>query len=603
MNEFRLCILGHRPLPAEPELRLENIATEVILSMIAMDRKGESVDKQLIKSAVAIFGGLYEDAYENEKDCLYHTIFEPRFLAASAFSYQHECLVLLNSNDAASYCRHTLDRLNEEISRCRTMLFPTTTPSITDVVERELIKNKLSDLIKTETGVKHMVENDRFSDLSLLYTLNARVDLKKKDLTEALQRGVQQSGETVNNAAIEASQAQNALDRALNIQTAAALQWVEENLKIKNKYDQIWKESLGSDPVIQPALTRSLSESVNSFQRSSEYISLFIDDYMKKGLRNKTEPEVEKVLDDAIVLLRYLSDKDMFERYYKKHLCKRLLMNKSLSTEHEREMIRKMKVELGNSFVSKLEAMFKDMALSQSLTSTYRDHISSTATTSKTLELSIHVLTSMTWPLESMHSSSMFEKDDSSRNKVIFPAEIEKVKKSFENFYGTKHNGRQLTWMPHMGTADIRATFPKIAGKEGTALGKERRYDLNVSTHAAMILLLFNDLEAGTTFTFNDIQSRTNINKSDLIRNLQSLSVAPKTRLLVKEPMSKDIKETDRFSYNESFISQFLRIKVGVVAGGDRNRVESDRERRETEKKNEDSRGYVIEAAVVRIMK
>jgi cullin 3 len=65
--------------------------------------------------------------------------------------------------------------------------------------------------------------------------------------------------------------------------------------------------------------------------------------------------------------------------------------------------------------------------------------------------------------------------------------------------------------------------------------------------------------------------------------------------------MSKDVKPTDRFSFNEGFNGKFVKIKVGVVSSG--NKVESDRERRETEKKNDDSRQFCIEAAVVRIMK
>jgi cullin 3 len=65
--------------------------------------------------------------------------------------------------------------------------------------------------------------------------------------------------------------------------------------------------------------------------------------------------------------------------------------------------------------------------------------------------------------------------------------------------------------------------------------------------------------------------------------------------------MSKDIKPSDRFSFNEGFQGKFHRIKVGVVTSG--NKVESDRERKETERKNDGSRGFCIEAAVVRIMK
>lgn len=63
--------------------------------------------------------------------------------------------------------------------------------------------------------------------------------------------------------------------------------------------------------------------------------------------------------------------------------------------------------------------------------------------------------------------------------------------------------------------------------------------------------------------------------------------------------MSKDVRPTDRFYYNENFTSKYLRIKVGVVA----NRAETEKERKETGTKVDETRAHQIEAAVVRIMK
>lgn len=614
--KFRDCVL--RKSPSEHVPNMLSILNNIILDQIAMDREGDAIDKTLIKSCINVLEGLHETPQENEDERLYLTAFEQLFLDSSREFYKAESAKLLETADAAMYCRKTLARIHEEAQRCDTTLSEVTKPKITAVLEDEFIKNKLRDLIVTESGVKHMVDNDRFADLKLVYALNSRVDPKKLGLTQEIQRGVQELVGQINESAATASnpnagttgqgeqeggdaKPKAPADRSANVQTAAAIQWVEAVLKLKDKYDQIWVESLESDPVIQPALTRSFTESINVFQRSSEFISLFLDENMKKGLKDKTEAEVDKILDKAIVLLRYIQDKDMFERYYKKHLCKRLLMQKSLSIENEREMIRKMKNELGNSFVSKLEAMFKDMTLSDELTAGYRSRVANSGTSAegKRTELGIHVLTSMTWPLETMSSSSADE--PASKAHCIFPAVIERVKMGFESFYAEKHSGRQLTWMPHMGTADIRAVFPKIPGKEGI-LGKERRHELNVSTYAMFVLMLFNDLPSGSSLSFDEIQSRTNIATNDLVRNLQSLAVAPKTRILVKEPMSKDVKNTDRFSFNDKFTSNFLKIKVGVVAGGG-NKVEGEKERQETERKNNDSRGFAIEAAVVRIMK
>jgi cullin 3 len=78
--------------------------------------------------------------------------------------------------------------------------------------------------------------------------------------------------------------------------------------------------------------------------KSPEYLSLFIDDKLKKGVKGMTESEIELVLDKSMVLFRFLQEKDVFERYYKQHLAKRLLLNKSVSDDAEKNMISKLKV-------------------------------------------------------------------------------------------------------------------------------------------------------------------------------------------------------------------------------------------------------------------
>lgn len=57
-----------------------------------------------------------------------------------------------------------------------------------------------------------------------------------------------------------------------------------------------------------------------------------------------SEQEIETILDKTMVLFRYLLEKDVFERYYKAHLAKRLLLNKSVSDDSEKNMISKLKV-------------------------------------------------------------------------------------------------------------------------------------------------------------------------------------------------------------------------------------------------------------------
>lgn len=572
-----------------------------------MDRDGEAINPHLIKANVYMLEGLYESEQEVEDEKLYLRSFEHDFLVTSAAFYREEGERLLKESDAGTYCRHAKRRINEEHDRCRSTLSEATTPKIQRVVEDELIRHKIKGLIEMDSGVQYMVDNEKIPELGLVYDLEARVDPRKPELTAAMQKIIAEMGTNTNNAAIAASTAQPAPSSELkpaggaaklNQQTLAAIKWVDDILELKERFDGIWKQAFEQDQTLQVALNRSMADVINAFNRGSEYISLYIDDNMKKGIRNKTQVEIDTTLEKAILLLRYLQDKDVFETYYKKHLCKRLLLNKSQSIDVEKQMISRMKIELGNAFTLKLEAMFKDMTLSEELTNGYSKYIHNLGDADpKRVDLSINVLTSMTWPLEAFKAGQQSdEPNNTGKTQVIYPPQVERVKMGFERYYGEKHSGRKLTWQSNMGDADIKATFPK-GGKDG----KPRTHEINCSTYAMLILLLFNDLPEGASIALDEIQARTNIPPSDLARNLQSLAVAPKTRFLVKEPMSREINPGDRFSFNETFKSQYVRIKVGVVSAG--NKVEGDRERKETEKKNNDSRGFAVEAAVVRIMK
>ncbi|MCJ1479921.1 Cullin-3 [Schaereria dolodes] len=609
MGQFRDFVL-RSSIPSHDDMTIAMILYSVILDQIQMEREGDLIDKALIRSCIYMLEGLYETEEEEESSKLYLSSFEPEFLVASEGFYLSEGQSLLRDSDAGTFCRHTRRRLNEEQDRCRSTLSPLTSSKIKAVVERDLIKANIKDVIELESsGVKVMLDHDRLGELEMVYDLISRVDPKKEELKRAVQKRVVELGTDINSAMINMSQApptkaskpegekpdgegKQVVEKPVNQQTAAAIKWVDAVLQLKEKYDNVLAVAFQSDQGLQTALSRSFTDFINAFERSSEYLSLFFDENMKKGIKGKTENEVDSLLDRGITLLRYIQDKDMFERYYKKHLSRRLLMKRSVSMDAERQMISKMKIEVGNTFTQKIEAMFKDMAVSEDLSSNFKKHVARLGDPDpKRAELDINVLTSTMWPLEAMGPSY---NDGGKKLICIFPPSIDRIKQGFEKFYLDKHSGRRLTWQANMGTADIRAYFPESKGKIKTR-------ELNVSTYAMVILLLFNDLPDGASYTCEEIEAKTNIPTNELTRNLQSLAVAPKTRVLLKEPMSKDIKSDDKFFFNASFHSQFNKIKIGVVSGG--NRVEDMEERRETEKKNNDSRGGIIEAALVRIMK
>jgi len=209
----------------------------------------------------------------------------------------------------------------------------------------------------------------------------------------------------------------------------------------------------------------------------------------------KSDHEVDVVLDKTITLFRFVSEKDVFERYYKLHLAKRLLHGRSVSDDAERGMLAKLKVECGFQFTQKLEGMFNDIKLSAESNQLYKSHIEHTAVCrhlvgqmivaylslclqTQGIAMNVTIMTSTFWP--TLHSDT----------RCTLTTELATVMSSYERFYLSRHSGRRLTWEPSLGSADIRIRF------------KTKTHEVNVATFAFVILSLFEDVEDGTRLSY-----------------------------------------------------------------------------------------------------
>jgi cullin 3 len=164
------------------------------------------------------------------------------------------------------------------------------------------------------------------------------------------------------------------------------------------------------------------------------------------------------------------------------------------------------------------------------------------------------------------------------RVSCSLPPLLAKACKSFEQFYLSRHSGRKLTWQLSLGNADVQVTF------------KARKHDLNVSSFALAILLLFENVGEGESLTYEEIKSATSISDSELQRNLQSLACT-KFKVLRKHPDGRDINPDDSFSFNADFSSPLRKIKITMVAA----RIESDEEQKETQRGVKEVRRYQID--------
>uniref|UniRef100_A0ABI7YS87 Cullin family profile domain-containing protein n=1 Tax=Felis catus TaxID=9685 RepID=A0ABI7YS87_FELCA len=496
--------------------------------------------------------------------------------------YMMESQKFLAENSASVYIKKVEARINEEIERVMHCLDKSTEEPIVKVVERELISKHMKTIVEMEnSGLVHMLKNGKTEDLACMYKLFSRVPNGLKTMCECMSSYLREQGKAL---VSEEGEGKNPVD------------YIQGLLDLKSRFDRFLQESFNNDRLFKQTIAGDFEYFLNLNSRSPEYLSLFIDDKLKKGVKGLTEQEVETILDKAMVLFRFMQEKDVFERYYKQHLARRLLTNKSVSDDSEKNMISKLKTECGCQFTSKLEGMFRDMSISNTTMDEFRQHLQATGVSLGGVDLTVRVLTTGYWPTQS------------ATPKCNIPPAPRHAFEIFRRFYLAKHSGRQLTLQHHMGSADLNATFYGPVKKEdGSEVGvggaqvtgsNTRKHILQVSTFQMTILMLFNNREK---YTFEEIQQETDIPERELVRALQSLACGkPTQRVLTKEPKSKEIENGHIFTVNDQFTSKLHRVKIQTVAA---KQGESDPERKETRQKVDDDRKHEIEAAIVRIMK
>ncbi|KAL5724941.1 Cullin-3A [Ranunculus cassubicifolius] len=529
--------------------KIQTRLLNTLLELVQRERTGEVINRGLMRSIIKMLMDLGSSVYQED--------FEKPFLDVSANFYSVESQQFIECCDCGDYLKKAERRLNEEMERVSHYLDAKSEGKITNVVEKEMIANHMQRLVHMEnSGLVKMLVDDKYEDLGRMYNLFRRVPEGLSTIRDVMTSHIRVNGKQL---VTDPEKLRDPVD------------FVQRLLDEKDKNDKIINLAFNNDKTFQNALNSSFEYFINLNPRSPEFISLFVDDKLRKGLKGVSEEDVELVLDKVMMLFRYLQEKDVFEKYYKQHLAKRLLSGKTVSDDAERSLIVKLKTECGYQFTSKLEGMFTDMKTSQD---TMQGFYTSQAgeITENTPALAVQVLTTGSWPTQPTNTCNL-------------PAEIMGVCEKFRMYYLGTHTGRRLTWQTNMGTADLKATF-----------GNGQKHELNVSTYQMCILMLFNNADR---LAYKEIEQATEIPSLDLKRCLQSLACVKGKNVLRKEPMSKDIGEEDAFFFNEKFTSKFYKVKIGTVVA----QKESEPEKQETRQRVEEDRKPQIEAAIVRIMK
>ncbi|KAK3990544.1 putative cullin [Cladorrhinum sp. PSN332] len=553
-----------------------NAVLRGVCRLIAMGRENLEFNPGLLKDAIALLK-LFQ---------AYTRFFEPRFLQESHQHFEAYAKRWASTLGLSDYIRGVIGLLGREEHNCNFYNHDSTTKrQLLDDARGVLIKNYSEKLLDSGEVAKLLEQND-VGSIRALYQLLSLSDLQK-ELKGPWEKYIRKTGGTI------------------VTDTTRGDEMVIRLLELRRALDVMIRDALRQDEVFTYALRESFGHFINDKKTASawgtgtskvgEMIAKYIDMLLRGGLKTlpqsllsdvkdranaeasglaataDEDAELDRQLDAALEMFRFIEGKDVFEAFYKKDLARRLLLGRSASQDAERSMISKLKSECGSSFTHNLEQMFKDQELAKDEMATYKGWLQATNRKTGNIDLGVTVLSQAAWP-------------NFPDVKLALPKEVWEQISSFETYYKTKHTGRTITWKHNLAHSIVKARFDRSTK------------ELLVSALQAAVLMLFNTAENGI-MTYDQISQATSLQGSDLDRTLQSLACG-KVRVLAKHPKGRDVNKTDTFSVNGSFTDPKFRIKINTIQ-----LKETKEENKQTHERVAADRQFETQAAIVRIMK
>ncbi|CAJ0955057.1 unnamed protein product, partial [Mesorhabditis belari] len=446
---------------------------DLILQAVSDDRKDVAInDKKIIAGVIRSilqvsngdFGLQPYVKYATYETTFYQQIFEQQLVAR----FNKETLLgccsksLLSSFSPSLYMEKIIEILAQEEERSDTYFNQVSVKKVIGICRDVLINEHKNWL---EVACPEMIAAENTKDLRNMYLLLKPIPSGTQVMTREFESHVKSKGfASISN---------------LNGDNIPAL-FVENSIQVYQKYSKMKSEVFEDDVDFTHAFDKALQSVINSKDstktpKAPERLARFTDSLLRKSTKALSDRDLEKKLDEATIIFRYLEDKDMFQKYFSKMLANRLIMTTSSSMDSEEMMITKLKQACGYEFTSKLSRMFTDIGLSKELSTKYEEYMKKNNLPNLPVPMTPLILGAAAWPLSMPQSTS--QEKNTNETKFILPRDLQPCIDGFEKFYGDTHNGRKLSWLFHLSNAEVRLSY------------LDKPYVINLSTHQLAILL------------------------------------------------------------------------------------------------------------------
>ncbi|XP_055923127.1 cullin-5 [Eupeodes corollae] len=507
---------------------------ESAMKIVHSERNGEAYDCQLVIGVRESYVNLCSNP--EDKLEIYREYFEAAYLKATNNFYNIKASDQQQSNGVQAFMKYADAKIREEEIRAKRYLESSSFHALSQCCIKVLIENHLNTIL---AECSTLIKNYEVEKLNLMFRLLDRV-----------QNGIEPMLRDLENHIVTAGLADMLSVSDIIVQDSE--KYVERLLELFKKFSALAKNAFNNDPRFLTSRDKAFKTVVNDISvfklelptnvsnrgikhtspesKCPELLANYCDMLLRRTPLSKrlTTEQIDKSLRDVLLLLKYVNNKDVFMRYHKVHLTRRLILGTSADSEKEEDIVEWLReVGMPADYVNRLARMFQDIKVSEDLNALFR------MSTTRHDAINIKILNAGAWAR------------CSDRVSVSLPLELEDYIPDVEEFYKKKHSGRKLQWYHHMSNGTI------------TFINKVGKYDLEVTTFQMAVLFAWNQ-RPGDRITYENLRLATELPDPELRRTLWSLVAFPKIKkqVLFMDPVtvsSKEYTENTSFYINQEF--------------------------------------------------
>ncbi|XP_024287865.1 cullin-5 isoform X6 [Oncorhynchus tshawytscha] len=495
---------------------IKNRLQDSAMKLVHAERLGEAFDSQLVIGVRESYVNLCSNP--DNKLQIYRDNFEKAYMDSTERFYRTQAPSYLQQNGVQNYMKYLMECCVNALVTSFKETILAECPGMIRRNETEKLHLMFSLMDKVPSGIEPMLK-----------------DLEEHIMSAGLADMVA-SAETI---------------------TSDSEKYVEQLLTLFNRFSKLVKDAFQDDPRFLTARDKAYKAVVNDAtifklelplkqkgvglktqpeSKCPELLANYCDMLLRKTPLSKklASEEIEAKLKEVLLVLKYVQNKDVFMRYHKAHLTRRLILDISADSEIEENMVEWLReVGMPADYVNKLARMFQDIKVSEDLNQNFKECHKHNKLALSADSVNIKILNAGAW---SRSSEKVF---------VSLPTELEDLIPEVEDFYKKNHSGRKLHWHHLMSNGII--TFKNEVGQ----------YDLEVTTFQLAVVFAWNQ-RPRERISFENLKLATELPDAELRRTLWSLVAFPKLKrqVLSYDPVvgsPKDFAEGTLFYVNQEF--------------------------------------------------